>query len=65
MKKHRFAKKILLLLGLSLLVTTSTTLASPTLKTGSHGHDVMLLQQKLMEIGYAPGSADGVYGSGT
>ncbi|MDD6126900.1 MAG: NlpC/P60 family protein [Veillonellaceae bacterium] len=65
MKKHRFAKKILLLLGISLLVTTSTTLASPTLKTGSHGHDVMLLQQKLMEIGYAPGSADGVYGSGT
>ena len=65
MKKHRFAKKILLLLGLSLLVTTSTTLASPTLKTGSHGHDVMLLQQKLMEIGYAPGSADGVYGSCT
>ena len=65
MKKHRLAKKIALVLGLSLLVTTSTTLASPTLKTGSHGHDVMLLQQKLMEIGYAPGAADGVYGSGT
>ena len=64
MKKHRLAKKIALILGLSLLAT-STALASPTLKNGSRGHDVLLLQQKLVEIGYAPGSADGVYGAGT
>lgn len=39
--------------------------ASPTLKTGSHGHNVFLLQQKLKEVGYAITSVDGVFGAET
>lgn len=39
--------------------------ASPTLQNGSHGHDVLLLQQKLTEIGYSLGKADGVFGKST
>ena len=36
-----------------------------TLKVGSRGTDVKALQNKLIELGYLSGKADGVYGSKT
>lgn len=48
--------------GLILLLASSSVFASPTLKRNSHGHDVLLLQQKLKTIGYPITSTDGVFG---
>lgn len=62
---HRHIKKAALALSLALLLSASAASASPILRSGSHGHDVVLLQQKLSEIGYLRGSADGIFGSGT
>jgi peptidoglycan hydrolase-like protein with peptidoglycan-binding domain len=36
-----------------------------TLKLGAKGKDVTWLQQRLIELGYRPGKADGRYGGGT
>lgn len=48
---------------------TATVTAAPAssgaLKVGSTGNDVKSLQQKLIELGYLSGSADGVYGNKT
>ncbi len=44
---------------------TVTSPSSATLKLGSTGADVQKLQQRLNELGYDCGSADGIYGSGT
>ena len=44
---------------------TSAALASPTLRSGSSGHEVFLLQQKLKSVGYAIRSVDGVFGTET
>ena len=48
---------------------TATATAEPAssgaLKVGSTGNDVKSLQQKLIELGYLSGSADGVYGNKT
>ena len=52
-------------IGLILLLASSSVLASPTLKRNSHGHDVLLLQQKLRNIGYSIKSTDGVFGEET
>ena len=52
-------------IGLILLLASSSVLASPTLKRNSHGHDVLLLQQKLRNIGYSIKSTDGVFGAET
>ena len=35
------------------------------LQKGSRGDDVLALQLRLQELGYDPGTADGIYGSGT
>lgn len=51
--------------GLTLLFLSSSVLASPTLKRNSHGHEVLLLQQKLKNIGYQISAADGVFGAET
>ena len=51
--------------GLSLILLSGTAAASPTLQTGSHGHNVMLLQQKLKQAGYSIASVDGVFGGET
>ena len=51
--------------GLVLLLLSSTAVASPTLKLNSHGHNVLLLQQKLKSIGYDITSTDGVFGTET
>ncbi len=58
-------RRILLGAGLCALLLSGTALASPTLQPGSHGHDVLVLQQKLQKIGYNVGGADGIYGQGT
>ena len=48
---------------------SATATAAPAnndvLKVGSKGNDVKSLQQKLIELGYLSGSADGVYGNKT
>ena len=51
--------------GLALLLMSGAALASPTLSSGSHGHEVLLLQQKLKGIGYTIRTVDGVFGSET
>ena len=63
--KQFHCKRIVLSAGLTALLLSGTALASPTLQQGSHGHDVLVLQQKLNKIGYNVGSADGIYGQGT
>jgi len=63
--KRFHLKPILLGAGLGILLLSGTALASPTLQAGSHGHDVLVLQQKLQKIGYNVGGADGIYGQGT
>lgn len=45
-------------------VTTVTPLASP-LAMGSAGNDVVRVQERLTELGFQPGPADGQFGSGT
>ena len=45
--------------------TTAAPATSGTLKVGSTGTDVQTLQQKLIELGYLKGSADGVFGNKT
>ena len=64
MKHFRF-RRILLAAGLALVMASGAAFASPTLKSGSHGSDVLLLQQKLKSIGYDISSTDGVFGSET
>ncbi len=39
--------------------------AYETLSGGSKGEAVVRLQERLTELGYSPGKADGIYGSGT
>ena len=42
---------------------SSTSSGSSTLKMGSTGSDVKRLQQRLKDLGYLAGSADGVFGT--
>ena len=51
--------------GLILTASQMTAAVSPTLQQGSHGHEVMVLQQKLNSIGYKINSLDGVFGAET
>ncbi|MGN1369989.1 MAG: peptidoglycan-binding protein [Aristaeellaceae bacterium] len=44
---------------------TATPTASTTLKNGSSGDDVRRMQQRLKELGYLTGSADGDFGDAT
>lgn len=44
---------------------TTTKSQSTSLKVGSKGDDVKKLQNRLIELGYLSGSADGTYGSAT
>lgn len=52
-------------IGLALFLMSGAALASPTLFSGSHGHEVFLLQQKLKDIGYTIHTVDGVFGGET
>ena len=44
---------------------TAETATYQTLSSGAKGADVVQLQERLIELGYEPGTADGVYGSET
>ena len=56
----------LLALVLSLLLMAAPfASASPTLKNGSNGQNVSLLQKKLQELGYSISVVDGVFGNET
>lgn len=65
-KHHRTLRAFLpVAVGLLLAAFPMTASASPTLQQGSHGHDVMVLQQKLNSIGYKITNLDGVFGAET
>jgi len=59
--KHR----LFLCTGIALMLAASTAFASPTLREGSHGHEVLVLQQALQKAGYKIKTADGVFGKET
>jgi len=44
---------------------TNSAFAASLLKVGSRGNDVKIMQQKLIELGYLNGKADGIFGSQT
>ena len=53
------ALRILFTIILTLMITTSLVLAAPILKLNSHGHDVVVLQEKLQALGYNIKKIDG------
>lgn len=55
-------KKIGISVVTAMWIGSTAVFASPTLQTGSHGHDVLLLQKKLQAVGYTISSVDGIYG---
>ena len=61
----RRLQRLALCTGAALALLISPAAASPQLQNGSHGHDVLLLQQKLKSVGYHVGSLDGVFGADT
>ena len=58
-------RRLFLCTGIALMLAASTAFASPTLRAGSHGHEVLVLQQALQKAGYKIKSADGVFGKET
>ena len=54
-----------LLAGLFSVLFSATVFAAPVLKINSSGRDVMLLQQKLQNIGYTIKDIDGIFGEET
>jgi len=44
---------------------TTPKISADTLRLGSRGDDVKALQQRLMELGYLSGKADGIFGAST
>ena len=57
--------RLILCTGIAFVLAAGTAFASPTLRTGSHGHDVLVLQQALQNAGYKIKNADGVFGKDT
>ena len=51
--------------AVALLLAAGTAFASPTLREGSYGHEVLVLQQALQKAGYNIKSADGIFGKDT
>ena len=58
-------RRVFLSTAIALLLAAGTAFASPTLREGSHGHEVLVLQQALQKAGYNIKSADGVFGKDT
>lgn len=58
-------RSLFLCTGIALMLAASTAFASPTLREGSQGHEVLVLQQALQNAGYRIKSADGVFGKET
>ena len=59
--RRRLLSGVLTFIMLFLLLANSAS-AATLLKVGSRGEDVRTLQQKLIELGYLKGKADGIYG---
>ena len=57
--------RLFLCTGIALMLAASTVFASPTLREGSHGHEVLVLQQALQKAGYKIKTVDGVFGKET
>lgn len=55
--------KTLIISALTLTMTASIAFAAPILKKDSHGHDVLVLQQRLQSLGYKINEVDGVFGN--
>ena len=58
-------RRVFLSTAVALLLAAGTAFASPTLREGSHGHEVLVLQQALQKAGYKIKNADGVFGKDT
>ena len=58
-------RRVFLSTAVALLLAAGTAFASPTLREGSHGHEVLVLQQALQKVGYKIKNADGVFGKDT
>ena len=56
---------LLICTGIAFVLTAGTAFASPTLQAGSHGHDVLVLQQALQNAGYHIKNPDGIFGKDT
>ena len=54
-----------LVAGLFSVLFSATVFAAPVLKLNSSGRDVMLLQQKLQNVGYTIKDIDGIFGEET
>ena len=58
-------RRVFLSTAVALLLAAGTAFASPTLREGSHGHEVLVLQQALQKASYKIKNADGVFGKDT
>ena len=58
-------RRVFLSTAVALLLAAGTAFASPTLREGSHGHEVLVLQQALQKAGYKIKNEDGVFGKDT
>ena len=69
MKRFGFGSKLmisLLALCLCMAMTVPALALDPsTLYNGSRGEEVKALQQKLIDLGYLEGTADGIFGNKT
>ena len=57
--------KLLIGTGIAFSLAAGTASASPTLREGSHGHEVLVLQQALQNAGYKIKNANGVFDKDT
>ena len=57
--------KLLIAAGIAFFLAAGTASASPTLREGSHGHEVLVLQQALQKAGYKIKNANGVFDKNT
>lgn len=56
---------VVLLVNVMVIVMLASSTAQALSKYGSTGSEVAQIQQRLQELGYSPGSADGIFGSRT
>ena len=57
--------KLLLGAGIAFSLAAGTASASPTLREGSHGHEVLVLQQALQNAGYTIKKVNGIFDKDT
>ncbi len=56
---------VVILVNLMIIAMLTDPAAQALSKYGSTGSEVTAIQQRLQELGYSPGSADGIYGTNT